>query len=256
MTSADDTPGRPSTRKAAARPNGSAQPEASAGRNPRRELVQQSIMEQATRLFAERGFASTTLQDIAEATGLTRPALYHYVANKDELLARLVSESTETPATLLQEINARTELGPAERLREMATAIALHQAQNPERFRLIIRSEAELPDDLLAKYQHSRRHVLKEFVQVIEDGIAQGQMRPVDPRTSALGIIGMLNWIAWWHKPGDAKADRTLADTLADMAVRTILADHEPTGMPAGPARAIHMLRQDLDYLERLLDER
>jgi AcrR family transcriptional regulator len=149
--------------------------------NPRRELVEKQIIEQATRLFAERGFASTTLQDIADATGLTRPALYHYVANKDELLSRLVSESTETPAALLHTINERTDLGPTEKLREMATAIALHQAQAPDRFQLIIRSEAELPEDISRNYEQSRRHVLKEFIHVIEDGIRIGEMRPVDP---------------------------------------------------------------------------
>ncbi|REE70767.1 TetR family transcriptional regulator [Rhodococcus wratislaviensis] len=223
--------------------------------NPRRELVEKQIIEQATRLFAERGFASTTLQDIADATGLTRPALYHYVANKDELLSRLVSESTETPAALLHTINERTDLGPTEKLREMATAIALHQAQAPDRFRLIIRSEAELPEDISRNYEQSRRHVLKEFIRVVEDGIRTGEMRPVDPRTAALAVIGMLNWIAWWHQPGNADDDRVIATQLADMAVRSLVHQDPQSAPPEGPARAIAMIRQDLNYLERLLDE-
>ncbi|MDV7090587.1 TetR/AcrR family transcriptional regulator [Rhodococcus sp. IEGM 248] len=223
--------------------------------NPRRELVEKQIIEQATRLFAERGFASTTLQDIADATGLTRPALYHYVANKDELLSRLVSESTETPAALLHTINERTDLGPTEKLREMATAIALHQAQAPDRFQLIVRSEAELPEDISRNYEQSRRHVLKEFIHVIEDGIRTGEMRPVDPRTAALAVIGMLNWIAWWHQPGNADDDRVIATQLADMAVRSLVHQDSQSATPEGPARAIAMIRQDLNYLERLLDE-
>ena len=44
-------------------------------------------MEEATRLFADRGFAGTSLQDIADATGLTRPALYHYFGSKEGNLA-------------------------------------------------------------------------------------------------------------------------------------------------------------------------
>ncbi|MDV6284989.1 TetR/AcrR family transcriptional regulator [Rhodococcus jostii] len=222
--------------------------------NPRRELVEKQIMEQATRLFAERGFASTTLQDIADASGLTRPALYHYVANKDELLSRLVSESTQTPADLLRRINERTALTPTQKLREMAQTIALRQAQSPDRFRLLIRSEAELPDPISIPYQQSRRYVLKEFIHTIEDGIRTGEMRPVDPRTSALGIIGMLNWIAWWHLPGNADDDQALADHLADMAVRSLTKQDPDSLTPVGPARAMALLRQDLDYLERLLD--
>ncbi|SNT16057.1 TetR/AcrR family transcriptional regulator [Rhodococcoides kyotonense] len=222
-------------------------------RNPRRELVENQILDQATRLFAEKGFASTTLQDIADATGLTRPALYHYVANKDELLSRLVSESTETPAAVLHEINEQSDLGPTEKLRKMAAAIALNQAQNADRFKLVIRSEADLPEEISRTFQRSRRHVLKEFVVTIEAGIKAGEMRPVDPRTAALGIIGMVNWVAWWHPSGDGDADRAVATQLADMAIRTVVKDDAAPATPEGPERAIAMLRQDLDYLERLL---
>lgn len=225
------------------------------GKNPRRELVEQQILDQATRLFADKGFASTTLQDIADATGLTRPALYHYVANKDALLSRLISESTETPAAVLREINERSDIGPTEKLRKMATSIALNQAQNSDRFKLIIRSEAELPDEISRTYQQSRRHVLKEFTTVIEKGIEAGEMRPVNPRTAALGVIGMLNWVAWWHPPGDSDSDHAVAMQLADMALRTIATADDASPAQEGPERAISMLRENLDYLERTLRE-
>jgi AcrR family transcriptional regulator len=224
-----------------------------AARNPRRELVEKQILDQATRLFADKGFASTTLQDVADATGLTRPALYHYVANKDELLSKLFSETTETPAAVLHDINNRTDLGPTEKLRKMAASIALNQAQSSDRFKLIIRSETDLPDELSRTHQQSRRHVLKEFLDVIESGIRAGEMRPVDPRTAALGIIGMLNWVAWWQPTGDPDSDREVATQLADMAVRTVAQDDGPPSAPEGPERAISMLRQNLDYLERIV---
>ncbi|GAB90681.1 TetR/AcrR family transcriptional regulator [Gordonia rhizosphera] len=219
--------------------------------NPRRELVEKEIMEQATRLFAERGFASTTLQDIADATGLTRPALYHYVANKDELFERLVSEIAEGPANLLHTINERSGMTPTAKLREMATSIALHQMETRDRFRVLIRSEAELPESLAESYTQSRRQVLREFRSVIDAGIDAGEMRPTDSRTAALGIIGMLNWIAWWHRPGTPGSDTT-ASELADMAVRSVAAETIPDG-GEGPAHAIEMVRQNLDYLERFI---
>ncbi len=216
----------------------------------RRELVEQRIMEEATELFAERGFAATSLGDIAEAAGLTRPAIYHYVANKDELLARLVHEKTEEPAILLRLINERTDLGPTEKLRTMATEIARGQTQSPARFRLLVRSEAELPEQLSEVYQQSRRNVLQEFVRVIDDGIASGVFRPVDPRIAALGVIGMLNWIAWWHHPSASDSDRVI-EQLADMAVQSVLHERDGTHYDSGPLRAIAALRNNLDYLER-----
>jgi hypothetical protein len=70
-----------------------------------------------------------------------------------------------------------------------------------------------------------------------------------------LGIIGMLNWIAWWHQPGNVEDHRAIATQLADMALRTVVLEDPQPATPEGPARAIALIRQDLNYLERLLDE-
>jgi AcrR family transcriptional regulator len=213
----------------------------------RRDLVEKQIMERATALFAERGFAGTSLQEIADAIGLTRPALYHYVASKDELLGRLVNEITEQPAG----IHEHNDLEPADRLHQMVTASALHQVAAPERFRLMIRSEAELPEPLSREYERSRRQVLKEFVRAIQDGIDAGAFRPVDPRLAALGIIGMINWIAWWYRPDRDGTGESVAANLADMAVDSVLHERQASLSGDGATAAIAALRQNLDYLEQ-----
>jgi hypothetical protein len=72
----------------------------------------------------------------------------------------------------------------------------------------------------------------------------------VNPRTAALGIVGMLNWIAWWYQPGDDES--AIAVELAGMAVGSVL------GAAAVPAsQTVHHLignlRLDIDRLERIL---
>jgi AcrR family transcriptional regulator len=219
----------------------------------RRELVENEMYEHAIRLFAERGFAGTSLQDIADALGVTRPALYYYVKSKDELLARLAADVAGGSAAQITELAARPDLDAAGKLREIVRLTALRQATQPERFRLLIRSEAELPAELSDAYDASRRAVLRAVTGVIEEGIRAGRFRPVDARIAALGVIGMWNWVAWWFRPGRDSAD-AVADQLADMAIATLQrADHRiPDG--EGPAAALKMLRQDIDHLERILD--
>ncbi|MET9328065.1 TetR family transcriptional regulator [Tsukamurella sp. NPDC003166] len=217
----------------------------------RRELVEREIKENAARLFAERGVAGTTLQDIADATGLTRQAVYHYVANKDELFGQLVSEVAAEPAQLLHEINAIEGLDPETKLRRMAESLALNQMESPDRFRLLIRSEADLPESLAAGYRTSRRKVLRELTAVIEAGAREGRFRDVDARTGALGVVGMLNWIAWWYRDGDDRA--AIAAQLSDMAVRALRAEGFVPQAEPGPLGAISDLRRDLDRLERLV---
>ena len=226
------------------------------GGGPRRDLMESQIMEEATRLFADRGFAGTSLQDIADATGLTRPALYHYFGSKEDLLSRLVSELTEGPADQLGEIRRRAGATATERLQAMAYAVALRQASQPARFRLLVRSEAGLPEPLSKVYDQGRRRVLKEFSSVIDEGVRQGEFRPVDPRIAALGVIGLCNWVAWWHHPGDERADQGVAEALADMAVASVVQrDVRQAGGAEGAARALALLKEDVALLERLLAE-
>jgi AcrR family transcriptional regulator len=219
----------------------------------RRELVENEIYEHAIRLFAERGFAGTSLQDIADALGITRPALYYYVKSKDELLAKLAADVAGGSAAQITELAARPDLDAAGKLREIVRLTALRQATQSERFRLLIRSEAELPAELSDAYDTSRRAVLRAVTGVIEEGMRAGRFRPADPRIAALGVIGMWNWVAWWFRPDRDSAD-AVADQLADMAIAALQrADHRiPEG--EGPAAALKMLRQDLDHLERILD--
>lgn len=220
------------------------------GPRKRRDLVENEIFERATALFAERGFAGTSLQDIADAMGMTRPALYYYVKNKDEILSRLVAQITEGPAKQLAALNADEAKAPLDRLRSMARAVVLGTARDPSRFRLLIRSESELSPELAAVYARGRRKVLAEFVSVIEDGMRRGEIRPVDARIAALGVLGLCNWVAWWYHPKDAKDADDVANRLSEMAVLSV-AQPEDRRVDS-VASAIDRLREDLDQLEHL----
>ena len=252
MTSSTPRGGR--RRKDPAAPAAEPAPDQPRASTTRRELVEHEIYEHATRLFAERGFAGTSLQDIADALGITRPALYYYVKSKDELLAKLVTEVTEGPLTELDEVAQRTDLDPVDKLRGIVRVIVGRRASQPARFRLLIRSEAELPDELMTAYRTGRRAVLDTVAAVIEEGVRAGQLRPVDATVAALGVLGMCNWVAWWFRPDGPYGVEAVTEQLAEMALAGLVrAEHRaPDG--DGPAAAIKLLREDLDHLERLLD--
>src|ERR1700741_476491 len=92
----------------------------------RRRLVEREILERAAELFAERGFAGTTVQDIADALGMSRPALYYYVKSKEVILQRLVENLSRRDAQELEEIRRRRTGDPADKLRDMARQLAMN----------------------------------------------------------------------------------------------------------------------------------
>jgi len=218
----------------------------------RRALVEQEIFEQATRLFAERGYSGTSIQDVADAVGLTRPALYHYFKSKDELLARLVAEVTVVAAADIAEIAKHDELSATERVRNIVQKLARRQGEKGDRFRLLLRSEADLPESVADSYTRNRRAVLHSLADVIEHGMAHGEFRPANPTIAALGTLGMINWVAWWYHPGSHFDLDVVCSQLADQAVHGLLA--EP-GRPAATTAldVVGSVRREIDRLEELL---
>lgn len=216
----------------------------------RRELVETEIHEHAARLFAERGFAGTSLQDIADAVGITRQALYYYVKSKDEILGKLVADLTSSVVTRTREIRADPGLSHAERLRRIAYLTVTDRARDRTRFQLLDRSASALPEELAAAFLEGRRKALAEVRGVIEDGIAAGEFRALDARVAALSVLGMCNWVAWWYEPAPDHPVEPIANQMADSAVTMLRA--EVTA--ADPRAALAAARASLDLLERHLD--
>ena len=127
----------------------------------RRRSVENEIVEHAARLFAERGFAGTSVQDIADAMGVSRPALYYYFKSKDDLLASLVTEVTEGAATQIRAVAREADKDATERLRSVAWLLASWRAEQPGRFLLLVRSESVLPPDLAQINERAKRSTLR-----------------------------------------------------------------------------------------------
>lgn len=236
-------PARGSTRTRTAAPNGS---------EARRELMEQKVYEVASELFSERGFTGTSLQDIAEAMGVSRPALYYYVRSKDDILARLVEEYPLRNSAALHEIRTRTDQTAVEKLREMTNLQVMHAASAPVRLRLLDRNEHHLSGEIAKAHAKGKRAVLAEFHAVVEEGIGLGEFRPVNSRTAALAIIGMCNWVAWWFEPGPKNPAAPVAEEIAEMAVAGI-AVANADDRSSDPHVLLGQLREGVDRLERVL---
>jgi AcrR family transcriptional regulator len=225
------------------------------GSSLRGGAVRVAILEQAARLFADKGFEGTSLMDVAQATELTRPALYHYFASKEEILATLVEQASRGAAEKLQEI-ARGTLPPTDKLRAATRELVLDRAVAPQRFRMLDRSEGALPKQIADRHLRAKRAALTGMTTIIVEGMTAAVFRPTDERVAALSVIGMCNWVAWWYRPGRDADPQVVADMIAESAVAMLA---RPTHrVPASPGvdGAINQLREDLDYLSRVIENR
>ncbi|WP_342133537.1 TetR/AcrR family transcriptional regulator [Hydrogenophaga sp. OTU3427] len=220
---------------------------------PKRNDVQrQHILDAASLLFIEHGFGGTSFNDIADAVGVTRTALYYYFRSKEAILEALTEGVTEEASKLAQTVSKRQELPPEEALRQLVLQHANLILSNAVQFRVVERSESSLPEAHRAVAMQARRDVLDHFVHVIRRGIDGGQFRVVDPRLAAFSIIGMCNWGAWWFDPKGEMSRGDVTTFLVDFALRGL----RPTPGGEGPAATAHDALQQIKESLAVLEAR
>jgi AcrR family transcriptional regulator len=139
-------------------------------RAPTRGSARDRIVAAATELFANRGYESTSVQEVVEAARVTKGAMYHWFGSKSELLTSIYRELLAEQTARLEAIAAGD--GPArDRLRAAALDLIDHICAHPEELTVWARSRHLLDDEQAATARAERRH----YHQILRDLIRQAQ---------------------------------------------------------------------------------
>lgn len=224
---------------------------AAKARPTRNDAQRQAILDAATRLFIEKGFGGTNINDIADAVGVTRTALYYYFPSKESILEALTEEVTEKAGQLAQTVSRRDKLPADEALRELIQQHASLILSHPLQFRVVERSESSLPEPRRSAARRARRAVFDHFVRVINRGIEAGLFRRTDARVAAFAIIGMCNWCAWWFDAEGAVPADVVASMIGDFGLRALASDKlRPANRAPSLEDAVGQMRDALALLE------
>ena len=246
-------PRKPKTKRrsagSAATPRGSAARDGCHG--PRRDVLMLQVLTKAEALFASRGIASTSLQDIATEIGLSRTSIYYYFSSKDALLQAVVRGVAERTAALVEDFGGSPHASSSAQLAATAQRLVLWMTDPQTSFRLLDRNEGDLPGPMAAAHRETRRRVSAAMVAVIEHGIAAGEFRAVDPGVTAAAIIGMCNWTATSHAPMPIPDREKLAKQIAALAVASVR-KCEAAGGGHDVKTLAASIRENLGLIERL----
>lgn len=180
----------------------------------------QRILEAAVRVFAERGFHSSRVGDIAEEAAVAHGLLYHYFPSKEELLRTIFRDAWSRLTAALHGVEAGGDPAP-EQLRKVAAVLLRAWRDDPDLVRVLVREVARSPE--LSQQVDEVREVFLVIERVIERGQREGTMREdLDPRLASWIVYGSLEelltgWVLGQLPDGDeevARAERTVIDVV------------------------------------------
>jgi len=192
------------------------------------------VIDTAVKIFHRKGYRAATLDDVAHELGLTKPALYHYVSSKENLLSHIYLQALESFFDTIYEITGM-DLTPPEKLkifvyRHLKTVVI----ENIAMFTVFFSEENQLPKKDFQKIQSEKRKFTKVVEDIIVQGIEQGYFRRVNPKLQANAIIGMCNWLYRWYKP--AKSSLTpdeIVEQFTDLLENGLLQTSDKNENPA-----------------------
>ena len=177
------------------------------------------ILEEAVKLFYERGFTGTTLDDIAAELGVTKPFIYTHFRGKVELLAALCKPTIELALAAVANASARPGT-PSERLRIAITDFTKVVLQRQPNIAIYFREEKHLSPEALAEINVLRREFDHLLSDLLLEGTATGEFEIQDHSLAALALGGMISWAYTWYRPGGRLTLEETAARMADLALR------------------------------------
>jgi AcrR family transcriptional regulator len=177
------------------------------------------ILEEAVKLFYERGFTGTTLDDIAAELGVTKPFIYTHFRSKVDLLAALCTPTIEM--SLEAVANAAQMPGtPSERLHRAIIDFAHVVLSRQANIAIYFREEKNLAPEALAEINALRKKFDRVLSKLLAEGVAAGEFEIRDVNLAALAIGGMISWAYTWHRPGGRLKLEEMSARMAELTLQ------------------------------------
>lgn len=183
-----------------------------------RERKRDAVILTAARAFRERGYHNTSLDDVARELNVTKPTVYHYVENKEQLLFECFRAGLRQIMEAFEEVK-NSSASARDRLSSVMTHYA--QAATSDFGWCMVQAENQ---DLSTTMSRKVRALKSEIDQgircLVAEGIQDGSIRKCDAKITAFALAGALNWIAYWYDSGESLTPADIAGRFIELFLK------------------------------------
>lgn len=181
------------------------------------------VLATSVEIFGTRGYRATSMNEIAAGVGLSKPTLYHYFRNKEELLVRIYSEVLDDSLRMARETVAAAPT-PLDGLRDLLVSRVVYTCENRELLKICFEEEDELRPDL-ADELLTRRRAFEEVAldQLRRHLTAHPHIRLGMSHTVFVNMcLGAVNWTYKWYRPAGPRTPAELGSAIADVLLAVL----------------------------------
>jgi len=171
------------------------------------------ILKKAAQMFREKGFAATSMRDLAETVGIEAASLYNHIRSKNEMLESICFDVANRFTIFMDEL----ESGNQGTIKKIDTLLRFHIKQMIESFEEVIVCDREwkhLDEPYLSNFHNQRRSYRKRFAAIIEEGISKNEVKKIDAPTAVLIMLHSVNGIESWHRSTAKISAKDLEDNM------------------------------------------
>ena len=182
-----------------------------------RTAKRDAVLSTAAQMFNERGFHATSLDDVAARLHVTKPTLYYYFKNKDEILLECVRHGLNMTLDGIE--TSRQAGGNAVDQLRACMQVYAHIVMQPFGACLIRVGDEQVPPESRKELRRMKAGIDRAFRRLVAQGVEEGSLAPCDPKMTAFVIAGALSWIARWYRPDGEQS----VEEIAERCITTLL---------------------------------
>lgn len=189
-------------------------------RVPRKRRAE--VLDAAARVFHEKGYDATTIQDIADEVGIFKGSVYYYISSKEDVLFEVLEEVHQGAIKAVTEA-VENAGDPLQKIRAFIETLARFNAENQVRMGVFLHDFRSLAEPRRMEIVRERDRYDRILRKLITEGQAQKLIsKDVDPKLAALAVMGMINTIYQWYRPSGGLKPQQIGSAYADFVIRAL----------------------------------
>lgn len=188
-------------------------------KEPRKKASKKGlILQKAATMFRQRGFAASSMRDLAETVGIEAASLYNHIRSKNEILEAICFEVANSFNLHMDKV----ESGNSSSIQKLEQVLRFHVHQMIDNFEQVYVSDREwkhLEEPYLSNFHTQRRNYRKRFAALIEEGIAKKEIRPIDASTAVLLMLHAIGGVESWHRSKRKISAKELEDNILTILI-------------------------------------